>query len=123
MTSAPNFAFPVGSLTPLSEDEPPSSATLQVLQTELNSNAMSVPSTTSTGFGHLVLTAQPQDYVTFDTTDFPAPLNPGLNPVHSRGATAEELTESNRQHRLLCEDFNLYWTLEWALKTLLVLKK
>ena len=40
--------------------------------------------------------------------------------MHSRGATAEELTETNRQHRLLREDFNLYWTLERTLKTLLV---
>ena len=81
---------------------------------------MSVPSTTSTGYGHLVLTAPPPEYAIRDATLFPAPTNPGLNPVHQRNVSAEELAETNRQHRLLREYFSLYYTLERALKTLLV---
>ena len=119
-TSTPSFSFPVGSLTPLVEDEPPSSATLQILQTELNSNAMSVPSTTSAGYGHLILTAPPLEYIILDPNPFLCPANPGLNPSHARNASEEEISETNRQHRLLIEEFKLYYSLERALRTLLI---
>ena len=68
----------------------------------------------------MVFTAPPLDYLAVDQTDFPAPTNPGLSPEHSRTASAEAIAEANRQHRLLREDFTLYWALERALKTLLV---
>ena len=87
---------------------------------EMNPNSMSVPSTTSTGFGYLVLTAPLPDYLALDPTAFPAPTTPGLNLDYARAATSETMTGTNCQHRLLREDFNLYWALEWALKTLLV---
>ena len=45
----------------------PTHETIKILQTELNANAMSVPSD-NTPFGHLVLTMTPADYL-LKTTD------------------------------------------------------
>ena len=115
------FTFPVGTLTPLSDDGPPTFASLQVLQTELNSNAMSVPSTTSTGYGHLVLTVPPEEYAVVDPTDFPPPANPGLVPTYARNASAEAIAETNSQHKLEREDFSLYWQVERELRASLVI--
>ena len=112
----------MGSLTPLSEDEPPSSATLSAstnrTKRQLHEFALHhqhrlwAPSTYH--FASRLFS------LALDPIAFLAPPNSGLNTVYARSATEEELAETNCQHRLLCEDFNLYYTPERALKTLLV---
>ena len=120
MSEIHRITFPIPSLTPIPEDIGPNFSNLTILQTELNSNAMSVPSAISTK-GHLVLTQSAFDYRTSDPgVNFAPPPNPGLNPTHQRGASAEEIRERNRQHPLLRQDHANYQTCERCLKTLLL---
>ena len=58
-------ASAIPSLTPIPEDIGPNFSNLTILQTDLNSNAMSVPSAISTK-GHLGLTQSAFDYRTSD---------------------------------------------------------
>ena len=100
MTTTNTTVFPVKALTPISLSQGPDYNNLTIIQEELNSNAMSIPSTQTT-FGHLGLTISAADFLTHDPIGFAAPVNPGLNPFHIRPSTAGAIAETNRQHRIL----------------------
>lgn len=112
-TSSPVFATPVLSAV-LGK---PTNATLKLLQKELNSNAMSVPSIRGGGIhGHLSLTISATDYLSIANEPFLAPVHPGLNPIHAANATAPQITEANRQYAALLAEHKVYVTTEQALK-------
>ena len=114
------ITFPISSLTPIPEDIRSNFSNLTLLQTELNSNAMSVPSAINSK-GHLVLTQSVFDYRASDPgVTFSPPLNTGLTTNHPRGATADEISERNRQYPLLRQDHTNYQICERCLKTLLL---
>ena len=80
----------------------PTCAYLTTIQAELNSDAMSIASTTSPTYGHLVLTVTPSIYVGYGDNAFPAPANPGLNAtIIAANPTASQIAETNCQHLLL----------------------
>ena len=80
---------------------------------------MIIPSTKTT-FGYLGLVVIDVVFITHDTNGFNAPFNPGLNIDHARGAGAEAITETNRQHRILPEDYALYHKVDSGLKGILL---
>ena len=114
-----NNTFPIKVLTPIAADQGPNHTNLTILQSELNSDAMSIPSTLTT-FGHLVLTVTTPVYITHCMNLFPPPLNLGLTPVHARNAPPETIAETNRQHRILREDYALYHKTDNDLKGILL---
>ena len=70
----------------------PTHETMKILQTELNANAMSVPSE-NTPFGHLVLTMTPVNYLLKTTDPFDPPNNPGIGLTIAPGVTAPTITQ------------------------------
>ena len=93
---------------------------LQVLQVDLNSNTMSVPSIMSTGFGYGVISVLEVYYVLLDNTVFTPPGKPNQGHGRVRIAAAEVIMEANMLHMVQCEDFILYWAMERKVKALLV---
>jgi hypothetical protein len=90
--SAVTANFPQPVLTPFAtEFQPPTHSWLQVLQRELNANAMSVHSNEGGGtFGHLPHTISAADYTAIvGTIPFPPPPAPPAAPVYAVGATAK----------------------------------
>jgi hypothetical protein len=110
-----NFPFPV--LSPFaSETTQPNHATLQVLQRELNANAMSVHSNDGGGLhGHLTLTVTAAKYLTVAGVAFPAPVAPPANAVIPVGATAAIIGDTVRQHQEDCRFFQRYHDTDKAL--------
>jgi len=75
----------------------PTPATITLLQSELNGNAISVASNRGGGqFGHLALTLLGADYLAVSHVAFVTPPNPGNTPIHGDASTAHLITESNR---------------------------
>ena len=69
--------FPIACLTPTTSI--PTCAYLTTTQEELNIDSMSIASTTSPTYGHLVLTITPVTYAGYGANVFLAPTNPGPN--------------------------------------------
>ena len=83
----PLSVFPKPILTPILNDgNLPNYTNLTLLQQELNSNAISVP-TPICQLGHLVLTVSPGEYLTHTLIPFNEPLHTGLNPTVPRVVT------------------------------------
>jgi hypothetical protein len=82
-TSSVAATFPFPTLTKFATTfQPPTHATLQVLQRELNANAMSVHSNDGGGLhGHLTLTITPVRYLAVTGAVFPIPGAPPAVPV------------------------------------------
>ena len=99
-------AFPIACLTPT--NSVPTRTYLTTIQAELNSDAISIASTTCPTYGHLVLTVTPATYAGYGANAFPAPANPGLNPVIAVNPTAPQIAEANRQHLLLRSHYDTY---------------
>lgn len=110
-----NFPHPV--LTPFASDlQPPTHASLQTLQRELNANAMSVHSYQGGGLhGHLTLTMQPAAYLAISNVAFPAPAVPPLTPTIPAGAVQALIGEVVRQHTEDVRAFRLYHDTDKAL--------
>lgn len=70
-------AFPITCLTPVTSVS--TRFYINIIQSELNSNAMSISPSTSPTYGHLVLTVTPAIYVGYGANAFATPSNPGLN--------------------------------------------
>ena len=70
-------------LTPITST--PTHESIKILQTELNANAMSVPSDNAP-FGHLVLTKTATEYLQIRIDPFEPPRNPGTGPTIAQGA-------------------------------------
>jgi len=117
MTESVATNFPKAELTALAPDVLPTLATLKLLHSELNDNAMSIHSDRGDGIqGHLVLTISPAAYLAVAGVPFVAPVHPGVAPVHNAGATAAQITETNRQHAADLKEFQVYTAVQAALK-------
>jgi len=92
--------FPVATISTIATDtEEPSYTTLRIAQTQLNSNAQSIHSNGGDGnHGHLALTIAAATYTALTGIPFIPPVNPPIQPVHVAGATAPQISETNRQH-------------------------
>jgi hypothetical protein len=112
---AANFPFPV--LTPFASDlQPPTHATLQVLQRELNANAMSVHSNNGGGrHGHLTLTVTPERYNDITQAAFPVPIAPPANMPMPNPATSVAISEAVRRHTEQIRVFQRYHDTDKAL--------
>jgi hypothetical protein len=99
----------------------PTRATLQILQKQLNANAMSVQSQRGGGqHGHLQLVLTDAAYTTMTGVAFVMPVHPGAVPIHLPAATTAQITETNRQFSGNLAEFNLVAKLHTALKALLI---
>ena len=88
--------FPIACITPT--DTVPTRAYLTIIQTEINSNTISIAPTTSPTYGHLVLTVTPTTYISYGANAFSNPVNPGLNPIYEANATSDTICEVNLRH-------------------------
>jgi hypothetical protein len=115
-SSAVTANFPFPELTKFATTlAPPTYATLQVLQRELNANAMSVYSTDGGGLhGHLTLTVTPARYLQITQVAFPVPVAPPVVPVLPQAPTAA-ITEAVRLHTEAQRTFKLYHDTDKAL--------
>jgi hypothetical protein len=115
-TTTVTATFPFPELTKFaSELQPPTHATLQVLQRELNSNAMSVHSNFGGGrHGHLTLTIPAPRYLAITNDAFPPPVAPPVNPVIPAAPTAA-INEALRQHQEHVRTFRQYHDTDKAL--------
>ena len=106
--------FVVPELTPITVT--PTRATLQIMQTELNANAMSVP-TSITTLGHLGLSMHPTAYADKSTTPLPNPANPGSGPDISRNSTAPIIQQAHFDYKVEKATYDTYHAADRALKT------
>jgi hypothetical protein len=103
MASSPNssaassLTFPHPILTPISGK--PTYTSLRQLQKELYANARAIPSRLGGGQnGHLAVLMTDGAYVAVSPVPYVIPVHPGALPVHAAGATAPQMTETNRQY-------------------------
>ena len=92
-------SFPIPVLTPIATlTSPPTYATIRLAQTQLNSNATTVPSYAGDGIhGHLALTLTPAAYLLRSGgIPFVAPVNGPPQPEHPATATGPQIAEINR---------------------------
>jgi hypothetical protein len=95
----------------------PTPATMTLLQSELNGNAISVASNRGGGqFGHLALTLSGANYLAVAHEAFVTPPNPGNTPIHGEAPTAHQITESNRAFLVAKSEYKLYLAVGQALK-------
>jgi hypothetical protein len=115
-SSSVTASFPFPELTRFASDlQPPTYASLQLLQREINSNAMSVHSDAGGGLhGHLGLTITPARYLAVAQVPYPPPPVPPVIPVVP-AAPAAAITEALRQHQEQIRIFRLYHDTDKAL--------
>ena len=106
--------FPIACLNPTTTV--PTRAYLTNIQTELNSNAMSIASLTSPTYGHLVLSLTPATYAGYGANPFAAPANPGLNPTIIDNSTYIVITEANCYHLIERVHYDTYHSVDKALR-------
>lgn len=94
-SKASALVFPHPSLSPITGQ--PTSTSLKLLHKEVFTNARAIPSTRGGGaHGHLGLVMPAANYLALTGHAFMLPLHPGAAPVHAVGATAAQITETNR---------------------------
>ena len=96
----------------------PNYESLKTLQSEINANAIGIPSTRGGGaHGHLalVISATSFQLLTNDTV-FEPPQHPGTEPNHEGDTTNIEYTETNRSFLAATLEYNKYLNVEQALK-------
>jgi hypothetical protein len=111
------ITFPHDVLTPLSNQRPTVSS-LEILQQELSTNAISIPSPRGNGtLGHYALVVPAATYATASGgIAFVPPVSPGAAPAHPNPATAAQITEINRQFLADKVEFATYMAAEAGLK-------
>ena len=103
MTKSSNVTscFPIATLTPVVAEDAhgPSYTTLHILQTEINSNAMSVSTRVANGdLGYLALVIPEAEFLTHSgRVTYIASTSPPEAPVHPAQATSTQITEINHQ--------------------------
>ena len=86
--------------------ERPNRTSLLKFQDRINANAMAIPSSANGTLGHLGLVIGATKYHSVsNNVAFVVPNDPGSNPTHANGATAAQISETNRQHD---RDVNIY---------------
>jgi hypothetical protein len=96
-TTTSPFVFATPTLTKI--DGKPTNQSLQLLQREINDNAMSIPSQRGDGIhGHLQFVISNAAYLAIANVPFLIPAHPGNAPIHQPNATAAQITETNRQY-------------------------
>jgi hypothetical protein len=120
MTDTKNpFGFPFPTITKV--EGKPGYLSVKLLKQQMNENAMAVQSNRGGGqLGHLSLTLTAADYLARANVAFNPPVHPGDVPIHPVGATAAQITESNRQFLQDQTEFKEYTTVHQALKSLLL---
>ena len=118
-----NFPFPV--LTPIATDnQPPTCASLLLLQREVNSNAMSVHSHDGGGLhGHLAIAVSPAKYATIignNAHPFPPPQPPPPQPIIPVPATQAQIADAIRRHQDDVRVFQRYHDTDKALVRLII---
>ena len=117
-------SFPIPVLTPIATiTSPPTYATIRLAQTQLNSNATTVPSHEGDGIhGHLALTLKPAAYLLRSGgIPFIAPVNGPRQPVHPVPAgTAAQIAEINRVFYDNQATFRTYMETDKALRNQLI---
>ena len=86
----------------------PISAYLTMLQREINTNEMSIGSTYEPAYVYLWLLSTPTAYTVHCNVPYQISVNPGLISDISNHATGPQITESDRQHLVLCHVYNTY---------------
>jgi hypothetical protein len=116
------FPYPTLSAAVLDGDTEPSFASLEILQRELNDNAMSSSSTRGDGLhGHLVLTMPPAAYAAMEGhIAFIIPPNPGAAAVIPDNATQAQIGALERTFTQQLRDFQSYRNTDHALKQVLI---
>jgi hypothetical protein len=114
-STASSLPFPHPILTPIVSE--PTNPTIQLLQQELYANARAIHSTRGGGAnGHLAIVMSDADYVARAGVPFIIPIHPGAAPVHALGATAPQITETNRQYAADLAEHTHYLTVVEELK-------
>ena len=111
-------AFPISCLTPT--DTFPARACLTTIEIKINNNTMSIASSTSPTYGHLVLTVSPSTYTSYNANAFVSPINPGLNPAYDATASSDTILEQNYRHIICRVHYKTYHTADKALYKLLL---
>jgi hypothetical protein len=108
------FDHPI--LTPILGE--PTNASLQLLLKELYANTCSIYSTLGGGNnGHLAVIMPTVDYlIQMTNIPFTIPVHPGPSPVHANGATAFQITETNRLFKQNIDNHLLYTAIKAQLK-------
>ena len=111
--------FPFPTISPIVGE--PTYETICELHNKLNSNAASVHSNLGCGtLGHLVLTVSPTVYSTLSATAFIVPVNPGSEPVPSRNASRDTVSDARYSYSKKKEAFDIYIATDKALRQLLL---
>ena len=76
---------------------------------------MSMVSSTSPAYRHIVLAVTLAIYAGYVTSTFPVSDNPGLNPTIVWLATSDQICESNQYYILLCVHYDTYHSSDKAL--------
>jgi hypothetical protein len=120
-TSLPTITFPLPVLTPVNGE--PNYASLQLLQSELSSNAMSQFSNRGGGaHGHLGVLLSATEYNTIATNNTPffPPVHPGPTLVIPLGATDQQVRETTRIYTSTITEYATYIAIGNALKAQII---
>jgi hypothetical protein len=106
-------------LTPLMGE--PTHASLQLLQRELNANALQIHSRCRGGLhGHLAQLISAKEYTLISETAFIPADDPGVQEPHALGATSAQIFAANTFHNNTCDDFTTYCKTQVTLKSQLL---
>ena len=116
-TTNPAESFPKAELTKLANDKKPTFQDIKILQKEIFSNAMTIPTTRGGGgHGYLALCMPVAEYNAMPTTaDWTDPVHPGPNPTIVNPPTQHTIAEGNRIHKLALEEYATFKAIEAAL--------
>ena len=106
--------FVVTDLTPITVT--PSRVTLQIMQTELNTNTMSIPTNASL-LGHLALTMNATAYARKSATALPVPTNPGTGPTIAEKSSTATINQAHFDWKIKKSQYDTYHSTDRALKT------
>ena len=107
-------AFSIACLAPT--DTVPTWVYLTTIQTEINSNAISIKSLTNPTYGYLVLTVTPATYTSYGANTFLSPDNSGLNPTYEVTASSNIICEANRRRIFLPAHYETYRAADKAVR-------
>jgi hypothetical protein len=100
----------------------PTFATIKLLKKELFANSKVIHSMRGGGnLGHIGLLLSAVDYAVISNTPYNAPVHPGPSTPPPAGTTQAQITELNRQHDSLVDEFKLHTNVLNALRQQIIL--